>query len=51
MQWWFCLTHMVVEAGPGCPNQFRLGPYESEALAVEALARINARNVELDEEE
>lgn len=51
MQWWFCLTHLEAEAGPGCPDQFRLGPYESEDLARGALARISARNLELDEQE
>jgi len=51
MQWWFCLTHMAVEAGPGCPDQSRLGPYDSQALALGALSRISARNLELDEQE
>ena len=51
MQWWFCLTHKALEAGPGCPDESRLGPYDSEALALGALARISARNIELDEQE
>lgn len=51
MQWWFCLIHKAVEAGSGCPDQSRLGPYESEVLALGALARISARNQELDDQE
>ena len=51
MQWWFCLIHKAVEAESGCPNQSRLGPYDSEALALGAIARISSRNVQLDEQD
>lgn len=42
--WWFCLKHMRVEHGPGCPNKDRMGPYESEAAATAALDTARARN-------
>ena len=48
MQWWFCLIHQIVEAGPGCPNESRLGPYESQELADTAVRRMSARNDDLD---
>ena len=51
MQWWFCLIHKVVEAGDGCPNASRLGPYESHELAATAVERISKRQAELDSEE
>lgn len=51
MQWWFCLIHKAVEAESGCPNQSRLGPYDSEALAIGAIDRISTRNAQLDEQE
>jgi hypothetical protein len=51
MQWWFCLIHKAVEAESGCPNQSRLGPYDSQALALGAIARISTRNAQLDEQD
>ena len=51
MQWWFCLIHKAVEAGPGCSNDMRLGPYDSKEQALGALARISERNDALDQEE
>jgi hypothetical protein len=52
MQWWFCLVHKRVEQGAGCPDEARLGPYESEALAEGAVERMKARqeSVDLDED-
>ena len=43
MQWWFCLKHMSVEHGPGCPDESRLGPYPDEVTAQGALARMATR--------
>ncbi|WP_067490529.1 hypothetical protein [Actinomadura hibisca] len=42
--WWFCLTHMKVEHGPGCPNKDRMGPYRSQADASNALELARERN-------
>ncbi len=42
--WWFCLKHMRVEGDQGCPNKDRMGPYDSEAEASNALATASARN-------
>jgi hypothetical protein len=45
-QWWFCLKHMRVEQGPGCPGKDRMGPYDSEADAAHALEHARERNEE-----
>ncbi|MFA1547397.1 hypothetical protein [Actinomadura chokoriensis] len=42
--WWFCLKHMKVEHGPGCPGRDRMGPYASESEAANALALARERN-------
>ncbi|WP_370771016.1 hypothetical protein [Actinomadura roseirufa] len=42
--WWFCLKHMKVEHGSGCPDKDRMGPYETEAAAAGALATARERN-------
>lgn len=42
--WWFCLKHMRVEHGPGCPNRERMGPYASEAEAASAIEHARERN-------
>jgi hypothetical protein len=51
MQWWFCLIHKVAEAGSGCANDLRLGPYDSQDQAIGALGRISERNDALDQED
>ena len=43
-QWWWSLTKNRVEHGPGEPNAERLGPFNSEAEASEALTRAKRRN-------
>ncbi|WP_433497175.1 hypothetical protein ACQP1K_19675 [Sphaerimonospora sp. CA-214678] len=43
-QWWFCLKHMRVEPEKACPNKDRLGPYESEEIAAQAMQRAAERN-------
>jgi hypothetical protein len=48
MQWWFCLIHQAVESGAGCPDESRLGPYESKYLADTAIQRMKSRNDDLD---
>lgn len=42
--WWFCLKHMRVEHGPGCPDRDRMGPYASEAEAAAAIEHARERN-------
>ncbi|MFC4906765.1 hypothetical protein [Actinomadura gamaensis] len=42
--WWFCLKHLRVEHGPGCPDKDRMGPYTTEAQAAGALEEARARN-------
>ncbi|MFV2171753.1 hypothetical protein ACFHW2_06065 [Actinomadura sp. LOL_016] len=42
--WWFCLKHMKVEHGPGCPDKDRMGPYETEGAAANALTLARERN-------
>lgn len=49
--WWFCLKHMVVEHGPGCPGKDRMGPYETETEAAGALAQARRRNEEWREKD
>jgi hypothetical protein len=43
-EYWFCLTHHVVEPTEGCRNQDRLGPYASKADAARALDKVEERN-------
>jgi hypothetical protein len=42
--WWFCLKHLKVEHGAGCPNKDRMGPYESKTAAAGALETARQRN-------
>ncbi len=48
MQWWFCLIHKSVEQGAGCPDESRLGPYESKTMAEGVLERMKARQESTD---
>lgn len=43
-QWYFCLKHMRVEHGPGCPDKVRMGPYATEAEAKNAIEHARERN-------
>jgi hypothetical protein len=47
-KWFYCLTHKRVEYGPGCPDRDRMGPYDSENEATNALQRAKERNEEWD---
>ncbi|WP_143831847.1 hypothetical protein [Nocardiopsis sp. CNR-923] len=49
--WWYCLKHMRVEQGAGCPNRERMGPYEDETTAARALAIAAERNEEWEDGE
>ncbi len=46
--WWFCLRHMRVESEDGCANAERLGPYDTEAEAADALNRAKERTAQED---
>lgn len=48
MTYWWCLTHGAVEEGEGCPNNERLGPYDTHEQAAGALDRTRARTAEND---
>ncbi|GAB3668171.1 hypothetical protein GCM10027589_34460 [Actinocorallia lasiicapitis] len=50
-QWYFCLKHMRVEHGPGCPDKERMGPYRTEAEAKNALVTARERNEEWEEQD
>ena len=47
-QWWFNLRTKQVEQDAGGPNSERLGPYDTEADARNALERAAARNADWD---
>jgi hypothetical protein len=50
-QWWYSLRHMRVEQGAGDPNSERLGPFDTEAEAANALETARKRNEEWDANE
>lgn len=47
-EYYFCLKHRAVEPWDGCKSGDRLGPYPTRADAEAALARVEARNEEWD---
>ena len=51
MQWYFCLEDQRVEPEDGCANAERLGPYESEHAARQALERAAERNAAFDDDD
>ena len=46
--WWWCLKHGAVEHGAGCPNNERMGPYETQERAAGALDRARERTAAQD---
>ncbi|HEY0540353.1 MAG TPA: hypothetical protein VGD53_18435 [Actinoallomurus sp.] len=46
--WYFCLKHMRVEHGAGCPDRDRMGPYQTENEAANALQHARERNEQWD---
>ncbi|TDE13495.1 SPOR domain-containing protein [Jiangella asiatica] len=46
--WYWCLDHEAVEPVDGCPNDRRLGPYETREEAQDAIARARARTEQQD---
>ena len=48
VDWWYCLRHMRVEEGPGCPHSERMGPYATQDEAAHAMDLAKKRNEEWD---
>jgi hypothetical protein len=48
MSFWWCLDHGRVEEGPGCPNNERLGPYDTSEQAASTLERTRSRTAAED---
>ncbi|NED96624.1 hypothetical protein G1H11_15045 [Phytoactinopolyspora alkaliphila] len=49
--WYWCLIHSEVEPEAGCPNDRRLGPYDTAEEAAEAPARARARTEQMERED
>lgn len=49
--WFWCLEHGRVEPAAGCPNDMRMGPYDSRETAAGALGRAHERTREWDAED
>lgn len=47
--WYFCLKHQQVEADAGCRSAERMGPYQDEATAAQALELAKQRTEAADE--
>ena len=47
-RWYYCVKHHQVEGKRGCSALHRLGPYPSEAEAANALAKVEERNQQWD---
>ena len=43
-KYWYCVTHHTVEKEDGCPNEERLGPYDTAQEASRALEKVKERN-------
>lgn len=48
MSYYFCLNHHKVEGEDGCKAADRLGPYDTEAEASQALDKVAERNEDWD---
>ena len=47
-EWYYCLDHKTTEPYQGCRSANRLGPYATEDEAAAALAKVQERNEEWD---
>jgi len=43
-QWYWCTKDDRAERGPGCPAQFRMGPYASREEALNWQQKVEGRN-------
>ena len=48
---WFCLDHHVVEPFAGCGSRNRIGPFDTQAEAANALQTVAERERRYDEED
>ena len=48
MSWYYCLVHQDVEPELGCANAERMGPYQTEQEAAEAMETARHRNESYD---
>ncbi|AYY13746.1 hypothetical protein EF847_14645 [Actinobacteria bacterium YIM 96077] len=46
--WFWCLEHGQVEEGRGCPNDRRLGPYDTYEEAADAITRTRERTEQME---
>lgn len=46
--WFWCTEHARVEPEAGCPNDRRLGPYETRQEAEDAIARTRERTQQME---
>jgi len=51
MSWYYCLVHQRVEPELGCANAERLGPFDTEAEAANAIETARERNAAFDEDD
>jgi hypothetical protein len=49
--WWFCLKHHAVEDFAGCGSSNRIGPFDSQSAAANALDTIAKRESRYDAED
>lgn len=49
--WYWCLIHARVEPEDGCPNDRRMGPYDTREEAADAPARARAKSEQWDRED
>jgi hypothetical protein len=47
--WYWCLIHGRIEPEAGCPNDRRLGPYDTREEAEQAISRTRERTREMEE--
>ncbi len=47
-QYYYCLDHQTVETEEGCRSADRLGPYPTQEEAQQALAKVQERNEQWD---
>lgn len=47
-QYYYCLDHQTVETDEGCRSADRLGPYPTQEEAQQALAKVQERNEQWD---
>lgn len=49
-EWYYCVEHQTVEPKLGCRITTRLGPYPTREEAAQAMATVERRNEEWDED-